>query len=156
MKKKLGLGFAILGLGLAAALLFSVAQAQGPAVEKKIFNLTDRPAASPFSPAILVKGTLYISGQLGMDPETGQLQGPTMAEQAERAIKNVEILARKAGLRLSNVVQATVYITDFNEFAEFNEVFRKYFPIDPPTRATVQVAKLARDAKIEISSVAVE
>ena len=65
---------------------------------KKVFNLTDKPATSPFSPAILIKGTLYVSGQLPVDPETGQLQGKTMAEQADRAIRNVEILVKKAGL----------------------------------------------------------
>jgi 2-iminobutanoate/2-iminopropanoate deaminase len=79
-----------------------------------------------------------------------------MAQQSERIIRNIELLLKKAGLDLGHVVSATVYITDFNEFGEFNEVFRKFFPKDPPTRATVQVSKLARDAKIEISAIAVK
>ena len=128
---------------------------QKPEPTKKVFYLTDEPTDLPFSPAILVNETLYISGQLATDPATGKFQGGTMAEQAEQIIKNMEILLKKAEMDLNHVVKTTVYITDFNEFGEFNAVFRKMFPVDPPTRATVQVAKLARDAKIEISAVAV-
>lgn len=79
-----------------------------------------------------------------------------MTEQAERIIKNIEVLCKRAGLDLSHVVETTAFITNFAEFGEFNTVFRKYFPTIPPTRATVQVVKLAMDAKIEISAVAVK
>jgi len=79
-----------------------------------------------------------------------------MAEQAERVIKNIEILCKKAGMDLSHVVSTTVFISDFNEFREFNSVFVRMFPKDPPTRATVQVAKLALAAKIEISAIAMK
>ncbi len=151
-----GIGFVLAAFALGACLLSLTGQAQAQAPVKKVFNLTDQPAASPFSPAILIKDTLYVSGQLPVDPETGKLEGKTMAEQADRAIRNIETLVKKAGLTLSDVVQATVYITDFGEFGEFNEVFKKFFPTVPPTRATVQVSKLARDAKIEISAVAVK
>lgn len=123
---------------------------------KKIIHLTDTPGKSPFSPAILIDNTLYISGQLSMNPETGEFEGETIAEQAERIIKNIEILCKKAGMDLSHVVSTTVYITNFNEFREFNSVFVKMFPKDPPTRATVQVVRLAFDAKIEISAIAVK
>ena len=136
--------------------LFTDSLSQKPAPTKKVFYLTDKPADLPFSPAILAKETLYISGQLATDPATGKFQGGTMAEQAEQIIKNMEILLKKAEMDLTHVVKTTAYLTDFNEFGEFNAVFRKMFPVDPPTRATVQVAKLARDAKIEISAVAVK
>jgi 2-iminobutanoate/2-iminopropanoate deaminase len=132
------------------------AAAQDKPSERKVVTPTDQPATTPFSPAILVAGTLYISGQLGTDPETGKLAGETMTTQAERAIKNIEILCGRAGMNLSHVVATTVFITDFKEFGEFNAVFRKYFPTNPPTRATVQVAGLAADAKIEISAIAVK
>jgi 2-iminobutanoate/2-iminopropanoate deaminase len=132
------------------------AAAQDKPSERKVITPTDQPATTPFSPAILVGGTLYISGQLGTDPDTGKLAGETMTTQAERIIKNIEILCKKAGMDLSHVVETTVFITDFNEFAEFNAVFRTFFPTNPPTRATVQVAKLAADAKIEMSAIAVK
>lgn len=123
---------------------------------KKIITITDQPANAPFSPAILINDTLFISGQLSMNPETGKFEGETMAEQAELVIKNIKLLCNKAGMDLSHVVATTVYISDFSEFREFNNVFVKMFPKDPPTRATVQVAKLAFDAKIEISAIAVK
>jgi len=123
---------------------------------KKIIYMTEKKADLPFSPAILAKDTLYISGQLASNPQTGKFEEGTMAQQAERIIKNIEILLKRAGMNLSNVVQATVFITNFDEFGEFNNVFRKYFPKDPPTRATVQVVKLARNAKIEMAAVAVK
>lgn len=123
---------------------------------KKIIHMTDTPGNTPFSPAILINDTLYISGQLARNPETGKFEGETMAEQAEFVIKNIEILCKKAGMDLTNVVSTTVYISDFSEFREFNSVFVKMFPKDPPTRATVQVARLALDAKIEISAIAIK
>lgn len=149
-------GFSCFIILLSALVLVPAGRAEEKGAVKKFFNLTDKPATSPFSPAILIKDTLYVSGQLPINPESGQIEGKTMSEQTEREIKNIEILLIKAGMELSDVVQATVYIMDFNEFAEFNIVFRKYFPRNPPTRATVQVAKLAMDAKIEISVMAVK
>ncbi len=123
---------------------------------KTIFHLAEKPMDLPFSPAILIRDTLFISGQLAVDPATRTFEGGTMAQQAERIIKNIEILLKKADMDLSDVVKTAVYIQDFEEFGEFNTVFRKMFPNDPPTRATVQVAKLAREAKIEISAIALK
>ncbi|MEW6363244.1 MAG: Rid family detoxifying hydrolase [Acidobacteriota bacterium] len=124
--------------------------------ERKVFYLGEKPADLPFSPAVLADDTLYVSGLLAVNPETGKFEGGTMTQQAERVLANMEILLKKAGMGLEDVVQATVYITDFAEFAEFNAVFRKVFPQAPPARATVQVARLAMDAKIEISAIAVK
>jgi 2-iminobutanoate/2-iminopropanoate deaminase len=129
---------------------------EGGGAEKKIFHLGDKPGGTPFSPAVLYKGTLYISGQLAVDPATGKFTPGTMTEEATRVIKNIEILAKKAGMGLSDVVQTSVFISDFEEFAEFNKVFRSFFPNQPPTRATVEVSALARGAKIEIAAIAVE
>jgi len=144
------------GILIFSVFLFSAGWADDNATSKKIIHPTDKPAASLISPAILVNGTLYISGQLPVNPENGQFEGTTMTEQAEREIKNIEILLKRAGMDLSHVVQATVYLADLSEFAEFNAVFKKYFPENPPTRATVQVSKLVREAKIEISAIAVK
>ena len=123
---------------------------------KKVISLREGPVRSPFSPALLVGNTLYISGQLAIDPETGQFIDGSMAEQTARIIKNIELLLKKAGMDLSHVVQTTVFITDFNDFSEFNRVYKKMFPQPAPTRATVQVVRLARGAKIEIAAVAVK
>jgi 2-iminobutanoate/2-iminopropanoate deaminase len=147
--------FFVLGLGI-FVILAAASAAQDTGAAKKIFHLSEKPADLPYSPAILVKDTLYISGQLATDPETGKFEGGSMTRQAERVIRNIEVLLKKAGMELSDVVQATAFITDFREFGEFNTVFRKYFPKDPPTRATVQVAGLALNAKIEVAAVAVK
>jgi 2-iminobutanoate/2-iminopropanoate deaminase len=155
MRKRILIGVCFLSavMVLSASGILGAPQATS---EKRVISMTNQPPTSPFSPALLVKDTLFISGQLGVNPETGKLEGPTMTEQAERIIKNIEVLCKRAGLDLSHVVETTAFITDFAEFGEFNTVFRKYFPTIPPTRATVQVVKLAMDAKIEISAVAVK
>jgi 2-iminobutanoate/2-iminopropanoate deaminase len=137
-------------------LFLGATDSQKSPASKKVFYLSEEHKDAPFSPAILINGTLFISGQLSVNPETWKLEGDTMTEQAERVIKNVEILCKKAGMDLSHVVSTTVYISDFNEFIEFNKVFVKMFPTAPPTRATVQVARLAADAKIEISAIAMK
>lgn len=155
MKKRILI--VLLVLPVATVFLFSaISGSQENQSIKKVISLSDQPSNFPFSPAILIKDTLFISGQLSINPETGKFEGGTMSEQAERIIKNIEILCKKAGMNLSNVVETTVFITDFAEFAEFNAVFKKMFPATPPTRATVQVAKLAMDAQIEISAIAMK
>jgi len=155
MKKKILALLLIVPLALMIIMTaHSLTQKKNPA--KKVLFLTEKPTDLPFSPAILIQDVLFISGQLAVDPATRTFEGGTMAQQAERIIKNIEILLKKADMDLSHVVKTTVYIQDFEEFGEFNTVFRKMFPEDPPTRATVQVAKLARDAKIEISAIAIK
>jgi 2-iminobutanoate/2-iminopropanoate deaminase len=155
MKKRVSIALCV--LSILSFLLFSGADAfQENPSSKKVLHLTEKPGNTPFSPAILINNTLFISGQLSINYETGKFEGGTMAEQAERIIKNIEILCKKAGMDLSHVIETTVFISDFNEFREFNNVFVKMFPTTPPTRATVQVAKLAYDAKIEISAIAIK
>jgi len=147
------------GLALAALFLCLIAAGQASSQEraggKKYFALNDALPKTPFSTAVLVRDTLYVSGALATDPETGKFVEGPIDVQAERIIRNIEIVLKKAGFALSDVVSATVYITDFKEFADFNTVFRKWFPQDPPARATVQVAALAMNARIEISAIAV-
>jgi 2-iminobutanoate/2-iminopropanoate deaminase len=149
----------IVGTLTAALLLSALSLLPGLAQEKptarEYFSLSEGPSSSPFSTAILVKDTLYISGMIAMDPETAKFEEGPITVQAERIIKNIEIVLKKAGMGLSNVVSTTVFITDFGEFGDFNSVYRKWFPKNPPTRATVQVAALARNAKIEIAAIAV-
>ena len=152
MKKEISI------LAVAAMLVCSTiggpAYSQEKGAGKKYFALNDALPKTSFSTAVLVRDTLYVSGTLATDPETGKFVEGPIAVQAERIIRNIEIVLKKAGFTLSDVVSATVYITDFKEFAEFNTVFKTWFPQNPPTRATVQVAALAMNAKIEISAVA--
>jgi 2-iminobutanoate/2-iminopropanoate deaminase len=129
--------------------------AQDKPQAREYITLTEGPSQTPFSPAILVGSTLYISGMLGTDPATGKMAGETITAQAEQIFRNFETVLMKAKMTLSNVVSTTVFITDFKEFAEFNAAYRKAFPKNPPTRATVQVSALAMGAKVEISAIAV-
>jgi 2-iminobutanoate/2-iminopropanoate deaminase len=148
------IGAAAVALLLSAAFMAPAAAQDKPAARKYI-SLSEAPSSSPFSTAILVKDTLYISGMIAVDPESGKFGEGTITDQADRILRNLEIVLKKAEMDLTNVVSTTVFITDFAEFGDFNTVFRKWFPKNPPTRATVQVAALARNAKIEISAVAV-
>lgn len=152
--KKIVVGAVMTALFLSAVFIVP-AVSQEKAAGKKYFALNDALPKTPFSTAILARDTLYISGTLATDPETGKFTEGPMAVQAERIIKNIDIVLKKAGMGLSDVVSMTVFITDFKEFGEFNAVFSKWFAQNPPTRATVQVSALARNAKIEIAAIAV-
>ncbi len=148
-------GAALAALLFTAVCLTPALSGQEPAA-RKYFALNDALPPSPFSTAILAGGTLYVSGMVATDPETGKFIEGDITAQAERVIGNIEIVLKKAGFDLSHVVSTTVFIADLKDFAAFNAVFRKRFPRNPPTRATVQVAALAMNAKIEISAIAVK
>jgi 2-iminobutanoate/2-iminopropanoate deaminase len=102
----------------------------GPDVPKTI---------GPYSPGVRAGDFLYVSGQGGIDPETGELAGETIGEQARQAMRNVEAVLRAGGSRPDLVVNVTVLVTDIGEFAQVNEVFGETFPTDPPARMTMQV-----------------
>jgi 2-iminobutanoate/2-iminopropanoate deaminase len=108
-----------------------------------------------YSPAIRAGNLLFISGQIPIDPATGALVEGDMATQTDRVMKNLTVLLEAAGAGFSHVVRTTVFISDMNEFAAMNEVYGKYVVDPPPARATVQVARLPRDVKIEIDAIAV-
>ncbi len=118
---------------------------------------TDKATApiGPFSQAIRIDGLVFVSGQVASHPETGALVGTTVAEQTEQTLRNVAAILEAAGSSLGRVVKASVFLTDMNDFAGMNEVYAKYFSIDPPARTTVQVVKLpAPGAVVEIDVVA--
>ena len=97
------------------------------------------PVIGPYSPGVRAGDFIFVSGQPGVDPETGQVAGPTLAEQARQAMRNVEAVLRAGGSRLDLVVNTTVLVTDVSEFAVVNEVFAVAFPNEPPARMTMQV-----------------
>jgi 2-iminobutanoate/2-iminopropanoate deaminase len=116
-------------------------------------------AIGPYSQAILREGagarTLYASGQIPLDPATGQLVQGDIAAQTERVMKNLEAVLAAAGMTFANVVKTTVFLADLGDFAAMNEVYGKRFGAAPPARSTVQVAALPRGARIEVEVIAV-
>ena len=111
--------------------------------------------AGAYSPALRTGQLLFLSGQIPIDPATGQLVTGTVATQTRRVMDNLGALLEAAGLSFKDVVRTTVFLADMNDFAEFNEVYAACFSEPRPARATVQVARLPRDARIEIDAIAV-
>ena len=109
----------------------------------------------PYSPGILVGDTLYISGHLGRDPQTTELVDGGIQAETRQAMANIQAVSSAAGMTLQDVVSVTAFITDVNDFPQFNEVYREYFPADPPARATVEVAALNVGAVVELQMIAV-
>jgi 2-iminobutanoate/2-iminopropanoate deaminase len=112
-------------------------------------------AMGAYSPAIKAGNLLFISGQIPVDPASGDLVEGDITAQAEQVMRNLTALLRAAGASFTNVVRTTVYLADMNDFAGMNEVYSRYIVDPPPARATVQVARLPRDVKIEIDAIAV-
>ena len=117
---------------------------------------TDRgpKAIGPYSQAIRANGFVFVSGQIPLDPRTQELAGVSIAEQTERVLQNLKGIVEAAGASMEKVVKTTVYMMDLAEFAAMNEVYGKYFPKNPPARATVGVAALPKGARIEIELIA--
>jgi 2-iminobutanoate/2-iminopropanoate deaminase len=117
-------------------------------------------AIGPYSQAILSERggarTLYCSGQIPLDPATGEIVAGDVTVQTERVLENVAAVLRDAGMSFSNVVKTTVFLTDLTDFAKMNEVYAKRFPSSPPARSTVQVAALPRGARVEIEVLAID
>jgi len=123
---------------------------------RQLVTAPDAPKAmGAYSPAIKAGNLLFISGQIPIDPATGNLIQGEIAAQAEQVMKNLTALLLAAGASFTNVVRTTVYLADMNDFAGMNEVYSRYIIDPPPARATVQVARLPRDVKIEIDAIAV-
>lgn len=113
-------------------------------------------AIGPYSQAVLAGDTLYCSGQLPIDPESGVLVSSTIEDETVRVLENVGGILKAAGLSYDNVVSCTVYLTDINDYATVNEVYARYFSDALPAREAIQVAALPRGARIEISCIAVK
>jgi 2-iminobutanoate/2-iminopropanoate deaminase len=109
----------------------------------------------PYSPAIRAANLLFISGQVGLDPATGALIDGDISAQTDQVMRNIASLLQAAGTDFAHVVRTTVYLADMGEFARMNEVYARYVVDPPPARSTVQVARLPRDARVEIDVIAV-
>jgi 2-iminobutanoate/2-iminopropanoate deaminase len=108
-------------------------------------------AIGPYSQAVRYGDLLFVSGMLGMDPKSGEFAGSDIEKQAVQVLENLKAVIEAAGMSLQSVLKSTVFLKDMNDFAKFNEIYGRYFKDAPPARETIQVARLPRDAAIEIS-----
>jgi len=108
----------------------------------------------PYSQAVKSNGFLFASGQVALDPRNNEFIGGDIRQQTERAMENIKAVVEAAGSNLHHVVKTTVFLKDMNDFAAMNEAYGKYFTAAPPARSTVQVARLPKDALVEIEAIA--
>lgn len=124
-------------------------------VMKQIIQTGDAPQAiGPYSQAVRVGNFVFVSGQIPIDPKTGEFVNGGVGEQTEQVLKNITAVLSAAGTNLENVVKTTVFLADMGDFVVMNEVYAKFFTENPPARATVQAARLPRDARVEIEVIA--
>jgi 2-iminobutanoate/2-iminopropanoate deaminase len=122
---------------------------------REAISTSEAPAAiGPYSQAIRAGDLVFVSGQIPLDPSSGQLVDGGITEQTHRVLKNLDAILRAAGTSFSHVVKTTVYLSDMTDFATVNAIYAEYFPAPAPARATVQAARLPRDVKVEIDVIA--
>jgi 2-iminobutanoate/2-iminopropanoate deaminase len=108
----------------------------------------------PYSQAIKSNGMLFVSGQVALDPQSGEFVGADVRQQTERVLENLKGILEAAGVSFHHVVKTTVFLKEMNDFAAMNEVYARYFAAAPPARSTVQAARLPKDALVEIDLIA--
>lgn len=125
---------------------------------KKVINTSKAPAPiGPYNQAILIGNTLYISGQIPLDPETGELVSGDIKKETRQSMENLKAILHEAGMTFENVVKSAIFLSDMNQFAQVNEVYGSYFDSDTaPARETVEVANLPKFVNVEISMIAVQ
>jgi 2-iminobutanoate/2-iminopropanoate deaminase len=123
-------------------------------MDRSIVNSDDAPEAiGPYSQAVRAGGLLFCSGQIPLDPSTGELVKLDAPGQARRCLENLEAVCQAAGARLADAVRCTVYLTDMADFARVNEVYGEFFGDEPPARVAIQAASLPRGADVEIDAI---
>ena len=124
-------------------------------MSRKIIETKAAPAAiGPYSQAVKGAGLIFLSGQIPLDPETGEISGTNIKEQTDRVMKNLDAVLIAGGSELSKVLKTTIYLTDMNDFPVVNDIYGGYFSDKPPARATVEVSKLPKGVMVEIDAVA--
>jgi 2-iminobutanoate/2-iminopropanoate deaminase len=140
---------------IAAAAFLAVTAGCSTTQGSSAVSTTSAPAAlGPYSQAIRSGNMLFLSGQIPLDPATGQISGSTIDEQTKRVMDNLAAVLAANDMTMANVVSTTVFMRDLNEFAAMNKVYGTYFTSNPPARATVQAARLPKDVTVEISAIA--
>ncbi len=123
---------------------------------KETISTENAPGAiGPYSQAVKAGNLIFCSGQIPLDPQTGEFVSEEIAEQTRQVLKNLSAVLEAAETSLNNVVKTTVFLADMNDFAAMNEVYAEFFSENKPARATVQAARLPRDARVEIECIAV-
>ena len=121
---------------------------------KKVISTSNAPAAiGPYSQAIETDGYVFTSGQIPINPATGEVEGKTIEEQTEQVMHNIGALLEASGLTFANVVKTTCFLADLNDFAAFNAVYAKYFSNEAPARSCFAVAGLPKGAKLEVETI---
>jgi 2-iminobutanoate/2-iminopropanoate deaminase len=124
-------------------------------MEKQIINTKQAPAPiGPYNQAVLVNNTLFISGQICLDPATGNLMNRDIEDETHQVMQNLRSILQEAGMNFGNVVKTTIFITDMHQFGAINSVYGKFFESDFPARETVQVSALPKFVNVEISMIA--
>lgn len=126
-------------------------------MSKKVISTDKVPVAiGPYSQAILSGNTLYCSGQIAINPETGDLNTDTITEETHQVMKNISEVLKAADMDFSNVVKCSIFLSDMNQYSEINQVYASYFSENPPAREAVQVSVLPKNVNVEISVIAVK
>ena len=124
---------------------------------KTIIHSVKAPAPiGPYSQAVMAGNTLYVSGQIALDPESGNLVNSDIEAETHQVMKNMQAILEEAGMQLIDVVKCTIFVKDMNNFGRINEVYGSYFQSSPPARETVEVSRLPKDVNVEISCMAVK
>jgi 2-iminobutanoate/2-iminopropanoate deaminase len=122
--------------------------------QRTVINSSDAPAAiGPYSHAVQAGGLLFCSGQIPLDPETGELVGERPRDQARRCLQNLSAVCEAAGTSLSRALRVSIYMTDLGAFGEVNELYGTFFQADPPARVTIGVSALPKGAQVEIDAI---
>jgi 2-iminobutanoate/2-iminopropanoate deaminase len=147
--KKLSVLFALL-------FVFTCAYSQQKHDVKAVTSNDAPKAIGPYSQAVTTGRMIYTSGQIGLSPVTNAFAGDDITAQTQQALKNLKAIVEAAGTDMAHVVKVTIFMKDLNDFAKVNDIYKDYFPGTPPARSTVQVARLPKDALIEIECIATE
>ncbi len=124
---------------------------------KQIINTKNAPSAiGPYSQAVLINGTLYTSGQIGINPATSELEIENLNHETNLVMKNLKAVLTEAKMDFNSVIKTTIFLKNMGDFSEINEIYASYFKKDFPARETVQVAKLPLDVNVEISMIAIK
>ncbi len=124
-------------------------------MQKKIVQSNNAPAPiGPYSQAVQAGNTLYVSGQVPIDPASGEMIQTNITEETHQVMKNLQAILQAAGSSFTQVVKCTIFIRDMGQFSAINEAYGQYFPENPPARETVEVSRLPKDVNVEISCIA--